>query len=94
MPLYMTQFSYTPEGWAALAQNPEDGSQAVRTLVECMGGRLGSYYYSFGEYGGVEIYEAPDEATASAIPMVAVSAGHLKATKTTVLLSVEEGMDA
>jgi hypothetical protein len=24
MATYMTQFSYTPEAWAALAKNPED----------------------------------------------------------------------
>jgi hypothetical protein len=26
MPLYMTQFAYTPEAWETLAENPEDRS--------------------------------------------------------------------
>jgi hypothetical protein len=26
MPLYMTQFAYTPEAWAAIVDNPEDRS--------------------------------------------------------------------
>ena len=26
MPLYMTQFAYTQEAWAALVDNPEDRS--------------------------------------------------------------------
>ena len=40
MPFYMTQFSYTPEAWAALSQNPEDRSAAVREAAESMGGRI------------------------------------------------------
>ena len=33
MPLYMTQFAYTPEAWAALVDNPEDRSAPVRELT-------------------------------------------------------------
>ena len=38
MPLYMTQFAYTPEAWATLVDNPEDRSAPVRELTEAMGG--------------------------------------------------------
>ena len=38
--------------------------------------------------------EAPDDTTAPAIVMAAVSAGHLKAVKTTRLFTVEETMEA
>ncbi len=94
MPLYMTQFAYTPEAWTAMVRNPEDRSTAVRGLAETLGGRLVSFYFSFGEYDGVIISEAPDETTAAAILMAAVTPGHLKTIKTTVLLSAEEGMEA
>ena len=47
-------------------------------------------YYCMGEYDGMVIYEAPDETTAAATVLSAVSPGHLKTTKTTVLLSVED----
>ena len=94
MPLYMTQFAYTPEAWAALTRNPEDRSEAIRGLAETMGGRLLSFYNSFGEYDGLVIYEAPDESTAAAVVMAAVSPGHLSNVKTTVLLSAEEGVEA
>ena len=49
MPLYMTQFAYTPEAWATLSDNPEDRSVAVRDLLETQGGRLIGWYLSFGE---------------------------------------------
>ena len=92
MPLYMTQFAYTPETWAVLIQNLEDRSEAVRRLLENMGGRLISFYNSIGEYDGLFIYEAPDEGTAAAAVLAAISPGHVKAIKTTTLLSVEDGM--
>ncbi len=94
MPLYMTQFAYTSEAWAALTQNPEDRSEAFGGLADSMGGRLHAFYNSFGEYDGLVIYEAPDESTAAAIVLAAVSPGHLSTAKTTVLLSAEEGVEA
>jgi uncharacterized protein with GYD domain len=94
MPLYMTQVGYTSEAWAALTRNPEDRSEAFGSLAETLGGRLVSFYNSFGEYDVVVIYEAPDESTAAAIVLAAVSPGHLSGVKTTVLLSAEEGLEA
>ncbi|MDP8925412.1 MAG: GYD domain-containing protein [Actinomycetota bacterium] len=94
MPLYMTQVSYTSEAWAALTHNPENRGEAFGRLAEALGGRLLSFYNSFGEYDSVVIYEAPDESTAATIVMAAISPGHLSEAKTTVLLSAEEGMQA
>ena len=94
MPLYMTQFAYTSEAWAALTQNPENRGETIGRLAESMGGRMLSFYNSFGEYDLVVIYEAPDESTAAAIVLAAVSPGHLSKVKTTVLLSAEAGMEA
>jgi uncharacterized protein with GYD domain len=47
-----------------------------------------------GEYDGLVIYEAPDEATMAVTVLSAVSPGHLKSIKTTVLLSFEDTMKA
>jgi uncharacterized protein with GYD domain len=94
MPLYMTQFAHTSEAWAALARNPEDRGEALRGLLDKMGGRMVSFYNTFGEYDGLFIYEAPDEGTAAATILAAISPGHVKAVKTTTLLSAEDGMEA
>lgn len=94
MPLYMTQFAYTPEAWKALVKKPEDRGKVFGELVEKMGGSFVSMYYCMGEYDGLVIYEAPDESTAVAMVLSAISPGHLRATKTTVLLSVEDTMGA
>ena len=93
MPFYMTQFAYTPEAWAALTDNPEDRSAALSELHESMGGRLISWYLSFGEYDGLTIYEAPDDASAGAAVLAVARRGHLRATKTTRLFTAEEGIE-
>lgn len=94
MPLYMTQFAYTPEAWAALTRDPQDRSEAIGALMESMGSRLVSFYNSFGEYDGLIIFESPDEITAAAGVLAAITPGHLKSVKTTPLLSVEDTMEA
>ena len=90
----MTQFAYISEAWTVLVKKPEDQGKVLGELVEKMGGRLVSMYYCMGEYDGMVIYEAPDETTAAATVLSAISPGHLKTTKTTVLLSVEDTVEA
>jgi uncharacterized protein with GYD domain len=94
MALYMTQFSYTPEAWAALVKSPQNRETAVKALAKKMGGRVLNLYYSFGEYDGVVILEAPDETAVMGILLAAVAPGHLKATRTTVLLTMKQAMEA
>jgi uncharacterized protein with GYD domain len=94
MPLYMTQFSYTPKAWEAFVKNPEDRSVVFREMVEKLGGQLLAFYYCFGEYDGVVIFEAPDEASATATIITAITPGHLKTTETTVLVTVEDTVEA
>ena len=94
MGLYMVQGAYTAEAVAAMTKNPQDRSAPTRELGQKLGGRLVGFYFCFGEYDFVAITEAPDDITAGAAAMAAVSAGHLKAIKTTKLLTVEETMEA
>jgi uncharacterized protein with GYD domain len=94
MPRYMLQFAYTANVWAALAKNPVDRRPAVRAVLERVGGKLIELYYHFGEYDGVAILEAPDDAAANAAVIAVTTPGHLKATRTTRLFTVEEAMEA
>ncbi|NCF69001.1 MAG: GYD domain-containing protein [Chloroflexi bacterium] len=94
MTVYMTQFSYTAEAFAALAKNPEDRSAPVKALVESLGGRFIGMWYSFGDYDGVILTEAPDNGTAATAVIAATLGGHIKDIKTTVLLTIDEAMSA
>ena len=94
MPIYMTQFAYTSDAWAALAKNPQNREEVFRSLVEKLGRRCLAFYYAFGEYDGVIIAEMPDETTVAAAVLAAISPGHVKAIKTTVLLTTEQTLKA
>lgn len=94
MPRYMIQFSYTSDAWSALAKNPEDRSGALGQLLETLGGRLESLDYTMGDYDGVAIAEAPDDTTAMAAVIAAISPGHVRATKTTKLIPASDVVTA
>jgi len=94
MPRYMTQFAYTTEAWASLINSPEDPAEILGELLDNLGGRLLDLHYCRGKYDGVFIFDAPDEATANAVVLAAIRPGHIKATKTTELFTVNEMMDA
>jgi len=94
MAFYMIQAAYTAEAWATMAKNPQDRSIAVRELAQKLGGRLISVYFCFGEYDVVVLTEMPDDNSALATSLAAVTPGHLKSIKTTRLFTVEESMEA
>jgi uncharacterized protein with GYD domain len=94
MPLYMAQFAYTSEAWTAFTRKPENRTEVVSKLCQQFGGRLVGVYYSFGEYDGFIIVEAPNEVAITSILLAAMAPGHLRATKTTVLLTPEQVVEA
>jgi uncharacterized protein with GYD domain len=94
MALYLTKFSYTPETWARLAQKPEDRRDAARTYIESVGGALHGFWYAFGEYDAYSVWEAPDNVSMAAVAMAISSSGALSKLETTVLLTVEDTMNA
>ena len=94
MPLYLTRFSYTAETWARLAQKPEDRRDAARAYIEKIGGKLHGFWYALGDYDAYSVVEAPDNVSVAAVAMAISGGGALSKYETTVLLSVEEAMDA
>ena len=50
MPTYITQGRYSREAIQGMIKSPEDRSKAVAKLIKAAGGKLVSYYVTFGEY--------------------------------------------
>jgi uncharacterized protein with GYD domain len=94
MPLYLTRFSYTPATWARLAPNPEDRRTAAKQYIESVGGRLHGFWYAFGSHDGYNLWEAPDNVSMAAVAIAISGGGALSSFETTVLLSVEETLEA
>ena len=94
MPLYLSRFSYTPETWARLAAAPEDRRKAAQQYIETVGGKLHGFWYAFGSHDGYTLWEAPDNVSMAAVALAISSGGALSSHETTVLLTVEETMQA
>jgi len=91
MPLFMAQFAYTPQAWAALIHEPQDRAKASEALLRHFGGRLIGLYYTPGaEYDGFALFEAPDDAAAAAVEIADVAQGHLRSNRLLRVLSAEE----
>ena len=94
MSLSMIQFSYKSETVGNLIKNPEDRSVAVKQLLEKLGGKLLAFYYTYGEFDGFVIAEMPNNISGLAANMVSAAAGGTSKLKTTILITVEEAMEA
>ena len=94
MALYLVKFSYTSETWARLITTPEDRGQAVQSFVESVGGRLHGFWYAFGAHDGYNLWEAPDNVSMAAVALAIGGGGALSSFETTVLLTVDETIDA
>jgi uncharacterized protein with GYD domain len=94
MPLYLSRFSYTAETWARLIGNPEDRREAAQSYIESVGGKLHGFWYAFGSHDGYNLWEAPDNVSMAAVALAIGGGGALSSFETTVLMSVEETMDA
>ncbi len=94
MPLYLTKFSYTPTTWAKLIGNPEDRRVAAQSYIESVGGKLHGFWYAFGTHDGYNLWEAPDNVSMAAVAVAISGGGALSSFETTVLLTVDETIDA
>src|SRR4051794_12081113 len=94
MPMYLTRFSYTPETWAMLIAQPEDRRRAAQAYIESVGGKLHGFWYAFGTCDGFNLWEAPDNVSMASVALAISGGGALSSFETTVLLTVEETLEA
>ena len=94
MPMYLSRFGYTPQTWANLIKKPEDRRIAAKAYIESVGGKLHGFWYAFGEHDGYNLWEAPDNVSMAAVALAIGGGGALSSIETTVLLTVEETIEA
>jgi uncharacterized protein with GYD domain len=93
MPKYVVLFSLKDEALARFIENPEEGiaiARAREQLAEAAGGKLESYYWMFGQYDGLAIFEVPDSATMASVALAVTSAGALKHVETHELIAADD----
>jgi uncharacterized protein with GYD domain len=90
MAKFLIHASYSSDGLKGLMKDKASGRKAaVSKMLEGMGGKLESMYYTFGDHDAIVIADVPDNVTAAAMS-IAVSASGLARTQTVPLLTVEE----
>ncbi|NVN88899.1 MAG: GYD domain-containing protein [Rhodopseudomonas sp.] len=95
MALYMYQFSYTSESWAAQIKNPQSRVEQVgRATTEAAGGKFIGGWLCMGEYDAVMIADLPDIESMAAIALAVAAGGGIKSAKTTPLMTGEQGVTA
>jgi uncharacterized protein with GYD domain len=94
MPLYLSRFSYTPDAIRALIKNPEDRAKAAGEAAETLGVKLMGFWYALGEFDGVLLAEAPDNASVAGLAMLVGGSGALSKFETTPLITMDEAQEA
>jgi uncharacterized protein with GYD domain len=94
MPTYMVQATYTSAAWNKLVQRPENRMEALNPVIAKLGGEILAWYYTFGDYDVVVLFEVPSNVNAAAASMAIAGSGAVKDFKTTMLMSPDEGFDA
>jgi uncharacterized protein with GYD domain len=95
MALYMYQFAYTPESWAAQIKNPQNRIEQVgRAATEAAGGKFVGGWLCMGEFDAVLIADVPDIESMAAIALAVTAGGALKSGKTTPLMTGDQGVTA
>ena len=72
---YLLLFSLTGEAIKQFIDKPSDRAAVVGQLAQSVGGSLESYYWMFGQYDGMGVFELPDSRTMAALSLAASSSG-------------------
>lgn len=86
MAKYLVLFSLTSETAKRFIAHPSDRAAAVREVAESAGGSLESYYWMFGQYDGVAVFDLPDSHSMAAVSLAIASAGALSRFETHELI--------
>ncbi len=94
MAFYLVRAKVAQDFMKALVERPEDRLVTTTRLLQGIGGRLHYYFFCFGEYDIVLIYELPDNVSSASLSMVLTSSGTVTEVETTPLLTMEEAISA
>jgi len=92
MAYYLARAKLSNDFMNALVDKPEDRFVKTTRLLQSIGGRLHNYFFSFGDFDIVLIYELDDNVTAASLAMVLKTTGAVTDVETTPLLTMEEAI--
>jgi uncharacterized protein with GYD domain len=90
MAKYVVLFKLTSDSVAGMIQKPSDRRAVVAKAAETAGGKLLDYYWMFGQYDGLCIFDAPDSQTMAALMLAVAGRGALSHVETHELIDAED----
>ncbi|WP_439578331.1 GYD domain-containing protein [Elioraea sp.] len=94
MPTFIVQGRYSREAIQGMIAKPEDRTAAVAKAFESVGGKLLSYYVTFGPTDFLVIAEMPSEADMAAVAVAVASTGAVAGLQTTLAMTAAQAKDA
>jgi len=67
MPKYLATFTYSVGSWARMTESPGDRIEAVRKIMEAIGGQLECMYWCAETEDGLTIADFPDSVASGAV---------------------------
>jgi uncharacterized protein with GYD domain len=92
MPIYISRGRYTSDAVKGMLANPENREEVIAKFFQSVGGRLISWYLTFGEYDWLVIGEFPDEKAAASTILAAAAGGSLAHIETTVAMTAKDAV--
>jgi uncharacterized protein with GYD domain len=90
MAKYMYQASYTVEGVRGLLKETASGRRkAIEAAIGALGGKVESFYYTFGSDDVILIMDLPDNVAAAGLAMTVAASGMVRG-RITPLMTVED----
>ena len=77
MPTYIALLSFTQQGVESI-KDAQSRLAGARQVIESMGARMDTVYYTMGQYDAVAILEAPDDETVSKLALAIASRGNVR----------------
>ena len=93
MTRYLIEHIPVPQAAAAVIKNPQDRTEAIRTIFESVGGRLEYYYIAFSENTIYLVGEVPDEESLKAIMVSIWASGVSMSLKAKAIMTATEAVD-
>src|SRR5262247_1057267 len=90
MPIYISRGRFTSEAIKGMLAKPENRQEAVAKLFQSVGGKLISWYLTFGRHDWLAIGEFPHEKAAASAILAAAAGGSLTDIETTVGMTAED----
>jgi uncharacterized protein with GYD domain len=91
---FLLQGAYNSESWKNLLNTPMNRVEAVRPIIEKLGGKVEGAWFTFGDYDVVLVMQMPDNISAAAFSLAVAASGAFKAHKTTPLMTIADGVEA